>query len=587
MSLLLLPRPRSLERRQGDGAPKDATPDVAPDPSLPAEGYVLEIDATGVSIRHADAAGRRYAEATLGQLRQQAAGRLPALRIEDSPDFPVRGMMLDVSRDRVPTRACLERLVGHLATFRLNHLELYVEHTFAYADHEAVWRDASPLSPDDIRWLDRLCQEHGIELCANQNTFGHMGRWLAQDAYRDRAEAPDGFETKFGVTLAPGVLEPTEDNADFALGLCREMLTAFRSRRINIGCDETFELGKGKSRARVEAEGKGRVYLDHVRRLIDGLQRDGQEVLFWGDILRSHPELVGELPADDLIALAWHYEAPVADPKLPEGLREIVADFGITEELMKGFGGHVEAFADAGRPFWVCPGTSSWNTLIGRFPNARENLLDAARVGAARGATGYLITDWGDNGHMQPPSVSDAPLAYGGAVAWCAEANHDLDLAPLLDAFVYADAAGELGATLLRLGGLYEQTGKTALNGSPLFTDLVEGGLLGSMGEAQADGVAHVVAELDACRAAIAAAKPGCADGPTVQRELRQAARLARHGAWRIGRAAGFDVPDDAALATDLDEAIAEQVECWLLRSRPGGLADSIARLEATRARYG
>ena len=120
-------------------------------------------------------------------------GALPAVHIRDWPDIEVRGAMLDVSRDRVPTRATLERLVGILAAARYNHLQLYVEHTFAYRDHEEVWRHASPLTVDDMRWLDDLCAAHGIELVTNQNCFGHMGRWLSHDGYRQRAECPDGI----------------------------------------------------------------------------------------------------------------------------------------------------------------------------------------------------------------------------------------------------------------------------------------------------------------------------------------------------------------------------------------------------------
>jgi hypothetical protein len=71
-----------------------------------------------------------------------------------------------------------------------------------------------------------------------------------------------------------------------------------------------------------------------------------------------------------------------------------------------------------------------------------------------------------------------------------------------------------------------------------------------------------------------------------VVRELAQAARLARHGAYRIARAAGMPCPGDAELRRDLAGAIAEQRACWLLRARPGGLADSLARLEATLASY-
>jgi hypothetical protein len=584
--LLLLPRPKRLELKGGEGAPREASADSGQDRSLGAEAFTLEIGGGRIRIRFGDSNGRRYARETLRQLRHQFPETLPALRIEDAPDFPVRGLMLDVSRDRVPTKETLERLVHLLARLRINHLELYTEHTFAYTGHEAVWQDASPLSAEDVEWLDAICDQHGIELAANQNAFGHMGRWLQHDAYRERAEAPEGFETKFGVTLPPGVLAPTEENAAFALGLCRELLASHTSRRIHIGCDETFELGKGQSAARVEAEGRGRVYLDHLMRLMQPLLAEGHEVLFWGDILRHHPELVPELPKRGAVACAWHYEAPAENVPIPEELLALLTDFGIDRESFGGFAAHVDAFASSGLPFWVCPGTSSWNSLLGRLTNARGNLLDAAEVGLARGASGYLITDWGDNGHMQPPSVSFAPLAYGAALAWNLAANRELDLAPVLDAFVFEDTAAVLGASVEALGNLNTGTGKHALNGSPLFTELVSGGLLGAFGEAEAAGVARTIETLDATIEALGAARPECGDGALIVRELQQAARLARHGAYRIARDAKLPCPSDAELSRDLREAIAEQRACWLLRSRPGGLEDSLARLEKTLASY-
>ncbi len=584
--LVLLPRPRRLVPGAGAGAALATTPDVRADPSLGRDAFTLEIGGGAVRIRHGAGGARHYAEETLRQIRKQSVASLPPLRIEDAPDFPVRGLMLDVSRDRVPTRETLARLVELLALLRLNHLELYTEHTFAYRDHETVWRDASPLTADDVRWLDALCRERDIELCANQNSFGHMGRWLAHPAYRARAEAPDGFQTKLGISLPPGVLEPTEDNAAFALALCRELLACHTSRRIHIGCDETFELGKGKSQAQVAAHGRGRVYLDHLLRLLGPLQREGCEVLFWGDILRHHPELVPELPKEGTIACAWHYEAPQSSAVLPDELLALLAEFGVDRASFAGFTTHVDAFARSGLPFWVCPGTSSWNSLLGRLPNARGNLLDAAEIGLARGASGYLITDWGDNGHMQPPSVSFPPLAYGAAVSWCLAANRELDLAAALDAHVFEDEAGVLGGALETLGGVYTGTGKIGMNGSPLFTELLQGGLLGALGTPDAAGTQRVIETLDAAIAALGRARPRAADGALVVRELQQAARLARHGAFRIARGAGFDCPSDAELRRDLAEAVAEQRACWALRARPGGLVESVARLEATLASY-
>jgi len=585
VSLELFPAPKEL-RRVGEGAGFDAPVIERPDPSLPAEGFEIAIDRRGVRIGHADANGLRYATAALAQIRAQSRDGWPGLRLRDAPDFPVRGYMLDVSRDRVPTRETLARLVDLLALGRMNHLELYTEHAFAYREHERVWRDASPITPDDVRWLDARCRERGIELVANQNCFGHMERWLAHDAYRGRAEAPEGWNAPGGGRRGPSVLAPTPENARFALALVRELLESFGSRRVNIGCDETFELGRGASRLDVARRGRGRVYLEHLQRLLSGLHADGCEVLFWGDILRNHPELVAELPRQDTIALAWHYEAPLDAAALPGPVRERLERFGNDERALRGFATQVEAFAEAALPFWVCPGTSSWNSLLGRWSNARENLLDAARVGRARGARGLLLTDWGDNGHLQPPSVSFAPLLLAAGLGWGVDAHAQLELAAPLDRLAFKGADG-LADVYLEVADAYRATGLTAFNASPLFAGLLSRGSLVQFGELDPDATRALVERLDAAaeRAGALAAKD--AEGALCARELRQAIRLARHGAWRLLLTHGHASPSDAELRCDLAEAIEEQRACWLARSRPGGLPDSLARLEATLETYG
>lgn len=583
---VLFPRPRLLEIG-GDPPPPGAEPRFVRDPALPRQGYALRAGREGIEVAHADAAGRRHAEATLADLARVHGGALPGVVARDWPDFPVRGYMLDVSRDRVPTRETLALLVDRLARLRLNHLELYTEHTFAYPGHEVVWRDASPLTPDDVRWLDDRCRARGIELCANQNTFGHMERWLRHPEYRDRAEAPDGWEAPDGRRRRASVLAPTPENATFALELVRELVRHFSSARVNIGCDETFELGTGRSRVDVAARGRGRVYLEHLRRLLDGLHADGHQVLFWGDVLRSHPERVHELPRRDTVALVWHYEAPLEVSALPAEARALLEGYGMAPDALRGFASQAGPFADAGVPWWVCPGTSTWNSLVGRLPNARANLRDAAEVGRARRAGGFLVTDWGDNGHLQPPSVSLAPLLDAAGQAWNAALHRDLPLASLLDALVFEDPSARLGAACEAMGEVYAHTGLLGWNASPLQAALLADGGLRAFGTPDVRATGEVVERLDAIAEDLSRAQPACADGDLVVRELAQAVRLARHGAWRILRRAGGPAPDDAALRRDLALAIAEQRTCWLARSRPGGLADSLARLEATLATYG
>jgi hexosaminidase len=578
--LLLLPRPQRLELR-ADAAPLDALVRETQVEGLDAEGYELDISTAGVELRYGDDNGLRYGRAMLGQIRAQSADALPGLAIRDWPDFPARGYMLDVSRDRVPTRDTLERLVELMALVRINQFQLYTEHTFAYRDHEVVWRDASPMTPDDIRWLDELCRSRGIELVPNQNCFGHMARWLQHDAYRHRAETPAGYELLPGVTSPPTVLAPTDDNAAFVMTLFDELLPNFASRQVNIGCDETFELGRGASADEVARVGKEAVYIDHLRRLVAPLVERGYTVQFWADIARKEPELVKTLPAGT-VAVAWNYEAPRPAGEtapLPPSVAAVLDSLGIDFEAFAGFETNVAPIVDAGVPFWVAPGTSSWNSLVGRIDNAMANIVDAADVGRARGAGGFLLTDWGDNGHLQPPSVSFGPLLYAGAVSWAADANRDLDLPAALDRYVFDDPNVSVGGVLDRVGRLWRRTGQRTFNASPLQAALApsQGHLV--MGEPDATKVAAVIDELEAAIADLKRWTPTCSEHNVTQRELLHACGMARHGAWRLAAQAGAHAPSPEELDKDRDDLAAEHEACWLLRSRPGGLPDSVRAL--------
>ncbi len=579
----LFPRPRSVRRHEP--AVRAAAPlDVAVDPTLPPQGYRLVVDAERAVLTHADEAGRRYGQQTVDQLRA-ADGTLPVITIDDHPDIAERGFMLDISRDRVPTRATLARLVRLLAVARYTQLQLYVEHTFAYRDHEKVWRHASPLTPDDLRWLDDRCTASGIELVANQNCFGHMGRWLAHDAYRARAECPDGAEVVPGLRFPAGVLAPTEDNAAFALALVREQMEAVRSRTVNVGCDETFELGKGASAERVAEVGLGTVYGEHLARIVGPLLADGCAVQVWADVLAHHPEALALLPAGAVTALVWNYDAPDApSPTLPARLAEVLDEIGIDVTTPTDFATRLAPMAGSGVTTWVAPGTSAWNSIVGRLDNARANLLDAARAAVAHDVGGFLVTDWGDNGHQHPPSVSDGPLLYGGAVAWAAEANADLDLAAVVDRQAALDPTGTIGRVLEAIGTVHGRTGVVARNLSPLHAALFPHQVHLTSGAPDVDAVREVVAVLDGARSDLAAARPAADDGAVLVDELDVAIGLARAGALRLLARAGVeDVPVGARRA-ELAELLPRFRTAWLARAQPGGLDDSAAHIERTLA---
>ena len=85
--------------------------------------------------------------------------------------FETRGYMLDISRDKVPTMSTLRQIIDLLKVCNYNQFQLYTEHTFRYAKHEPAWRNASPLTPTEVRELDAYCRMNDIELVPNQNSL--------------------------------------------------------------------------------------------------------------------------------------------------------------------------------------------------------------------------------------------------------------------------------------------------------------------------------------------------------------------------------------------------------------------------------
>lgn len=588
LAALLLPTPRTLIRREGtlplDAAGKaalatlsDPTHRCTPgqtlgpvhfinDPSLAPEAYHLIID-DAVRIAAATPVGLRLGAHTLAQIARLHPAALPKLEINDEPSFARRGAMLDVSRDRVPTMSHLRQTIDLLASLKVNHLQLYTEHTFAYAGHEAAWADASPLTPAEVRELDAYAAARGVELAPNQNCFGHLAHWLKLPQYQHLAEIEgDGswmflfFERRGPFSLCPTLPESER----FVDGLLTQLVPNFSSRLVNIGCDETFDVGFGRSKSWVErraaelggsdiARNRARVelYFEFVSKIAAVCKRLDRRPMMWGDIAVSHPERLGLMP-EGMIGLAWWYEP--------------------TDR----FGPWVESLREHGHEAWVCPGTSSWRSYTGRTTERRGNIADAAEQGARTGATGFLTCDWGDLGHRQQWPITLIGLAHGAHAAWNAGAARAFD-ARAASAHVFGDPSLTLGPWLEALGDadrpIREKHGLT--NATALFNDLhppvpalVESGKRAIA--APREEWLPVRESLDS----LASSLPTVTN-PLLDRELRHTLRVATFAADHAiahRRPGGLAAADQSRLRDELPQIIAEHEELWLTRSRPGGL---------------
>ncbi len=416
------------------------------DAGLRPGGYMLRIRPAGVTIAGQSPAAVAHGVQTLRQLVGQSGATLPCLTIDDWPDFAERGVYYDVCRGRMPKLERLMELADHLARYKINHLQLYIEHTFAFRGHPSIGVGASPLTAQDILTLDAYCAARGIELVPSLASFGHLETVLSHPAYRHLAEdwgvgryvapkdaVPIWFKHK-AWTLSPAVPEIY----DFLDSLFGEFLPLFRSTRFNICCDETCDLGLGQSYDLCRRKGKGVVYLDHIRKVRDLCRKYGKSVMFWGDIIRRYPDLIKAIP-HDVTVLDWGYSYK--------------QDFD-----------RIRDFKAADLPFFACPGTSSWVSLFPRLPEAMANIHGFAAAGFRHGAQGLLNTDWGDGGHYNFMELSWHGYLFGAEQGWnttADRASFTTRFAALflkIDGKPLAKAIVELGDVSQAHGGPYYQS---------------------------------------------------------------------------------------------------------------------------------
>lgn len=558
---------RVLKAAVGDSA-RDEAYALSISPGAPGS---IELCASGFE-------GARRALATLGQLILRFGGDLPAIDIEDAPAIGLRGVMLDVSRDRVPTMESLRATIDRMERLKLNHLQLYTEHTFAYRGHEEVWRDASPITPEEARALARYGSERGVEVAANQNCFGHLHRWFRLPRYAPLAEIPPDIETwtfesddgRAFTKSGPHSLCPT-DPCSIALvdDLLSQLLPCFDAPMVNIGCDEAFDVGQGRSREAVARLGRAAVYFDHLRSVDSIVRRLGKRSLFWADIAWRHPDLL-HLAPEASTPLVWGYEGDSFDR----------------------LDGAIDAMRRVGMIPWFCPGTSSWLSITGRTTNRTRNLREAARRSASIPGAGFLCCDWGDRGHRQQWPIAAHALAHAAHEAWTGgDAARPFD--PRGSSLhVFDDQSGAMGPWLQELGDVDAARSARAehRNTNSMFQELhrplaqrpIDASRHGTLEEWQ-----DILRSLESLGDRLEA-MPAALDR-TIRREVSHAQSVARHAAEKavlcracLDEPGGLPrAPARIRLAASLGALLEEHRELWMIRCRPGGLDDSCAHDEA------
>lgn len=381
------------------------------------EGYTLSARRDGVVISGDSLAGAFYGIQTFRQMLESCGSEIPCCEIKDSPDMSYRGFYHDASRGRVPTVEGCKKLIDHLAYYKQNSYQLYIEHTFAFDEYKGIYKAFGYLTPEEIIEIDDYCYENFIDFVPSLSTFGHLFRLLESAKYKHLCELDgyNAYKNPWVNTMLHHTINASDpESIELICSLIDQYVPLFRSKYFNICCDETFDICNGKNKGK----NKGELYLEFTLKIIDHLRSLDKTVMMWGDVVLHHPETMSRFP-DDMIMLNWNY---AAEPPV-----ENVGKFAL------------QRFAQI-----VCPGTSCWSQFCENVGYGERNITKMVGAGCEHKVMGMLNTSWGDYGSLCPMTCTLYGIALGAALSWNAKTPVMCDSFDMsVSESVYGDPTGE------------------------------------------------------------------------------------------------------------------------------------------------
>ena len=209
------------------------------------ESYRLEISNSGARLSAPTTLGVMRGLQTFLQLVETTGQgfAVPAVSIEDSPRFPWRGLMIDVSRHFIPLEV-LQRNLDGMAAVKLNvfHWHLSDNQGFRveskkFPKLQEMGSDGLYYTQEEVRDLIAYARERGIRVVPEFDVPGHSTAWFV--GYPELASGPGPYEIERKWGVFDPAMDPTrEETYKFLDKFIGEIAELFPDQFFHIGGDE-------------------------------------------------------------------------------------------------------------------------------------------------------------------------------------------------------------------------------------------------------------------------------------------------------------------------------------------------------------
>jgi hexosaminidase len=282
------------------------------------ESYSLVVTASQLQLSAPTVVGALRGMETELQLIEcrDAACHLPAVKIEDSPRFRWRGLMIDVSRHFEPI-SVIKRNIDGMAMVKLNvfHWHLSDDQGFRaeskrFPKLTGMGSGGQFYTQDEMRGVVAYARARGIRVVPEFDMPGHTASWLIGYPEFGSSAAPTELPVVFGIH--DDSLDPTQESTyKFLDAFIGEMSEIFPDPYFHIGGDEnTGKAWRGNPKIMAFMQAKGIKDTDALQayfnqRLLPILTRHRKHMVGWDEVLTPG------LPKDVMVQ-SWRGVASLA-----------------------------------------------------------------------------------------------------------------------------------------------------------------------------------------------------------------------------------------------------------------------------------
>ena len=343
-------------------------------------------------------------------------------RKEEFCPFSTVGVMIDCSRNAVPTVGYLKTYIGKLALLGFNTLLLYTEDTYQIEGEPHFGYMRGVYTEVELREIDRFASENGVEMIPCIQTLGHLEQILRWPAFRSLKDTDD-------VLLVDE--KKTYELVEKMIALWSR---AFRSRRIHIGMDETHAIGRGRFYDLHGDERHFDIFNRHLGKVVGICQKHGLQPMIWSDMYFRMGNQNNEYYARDTVI-----PEDVA-AAIPKEISLVYWDY--YHEDKEFYREWIERHRQLGKEPIMASGVWTGNKFWYDRHITEKIVQPCMEACRESGIKEVIFTMWGDDGILCDPDSAFAGLAYAAEMSFAGEASNSVlnaKLKALFDGSSYED----------------------------------------------------------------------------------------------------------------------------------------------------